>query len=42
MSVSESKLSQVYEDPAPIYFDPYALVGPRGKKYPRELWRTED
>ncbi len=26
MSVSESKLSQISEDPAPIYFDQYARL----------------
>jgi predicted TIM-barrel fold metal-dependent hydrolase len=39
MSLGEAK---GYEDPAPRYFDSYAVVGPRGKKDPRELWRTED
>jgi predicted TIM-barrel fold metal-dependent hydrolase len=42
MSLAESDSSPVYEDPAPLYFDSYAIVGPHGKKDARELWRTED
>jgi hypothetical protein len=40
--MAESNPETIYEDPAPLYFDSFAIVGPRGRKDPRELWRTEE
>ncbi|MBI2941868.1 MAG: amidohydrolase family protein [Chloroflexi bacterium] len=42
MSPSEQITATESGDPAPLYFDCYAVVGPRGKKDPRERWRTEE
>ncbi len=42
MSMADSSPATMNEDPAPLYFDSYAIVGPRGRKDFRELCRTED